>query len=89
MAEDLGVCPLCDRPLGTLREKHHVIPKSKGGKDTVLLHPICHRKIHKTFTRAELAKMKDGIEALRADPAIEAFVKWLANKPPDFYRRTR
>lgn len=82
------ICPLCDRPLGGKREKHHVIPKSKGGTETVLVHPICHRKIHKVFTRMELVRLGT-IEALKTHPDIISFNKWIARKPPDFYRRTR
>jgi len=83
-----NICPLCDRPLGQKSEKHHVIPKSKGGKETVSVHPICHRKIHKVFSRRELVHLKT-IAALKMHPDIQAFIRWLANKPPDFYRRTR
>lgn len=83
-----SVCPLCDRPLGENREKHHIIPKSKGGSETALVHPICHRKIHKVFTRTELVKLGT-IEALKDHPDMAAFIKWIARKPPDFYRRTR
>lgn len=85
---DAKICILCDRPLGEKTEKHHVVPKSKGGKETVELHPICHRKIHKVFTRAELADLA-AIEPLKQHSDIEKFIKWLRNKPPDFYRRTR
>ena len=84
----VDICPICDRALGVRREKHHVIPKSKGGKETVLVHPICHRKIHKVFSRAELAKLKT-IEATRSHPDMEKFVKWLSGKPPDFHAITR
>ena len=82
------LCRLCGRPLGEKSEKHHVIPKSKGGKETVKLHPICHRKIHKVFTRTELATL-GGIEPLQTHPDMETFIRWVAKKPPDFYRRTR
>ncbi len=81
-------CPICDRALGVRREKHHVIPKSKGGKVTVLVHPICHSKIHKVFTRAELARLQT-IDATRDHPEMERFVKWLSRKPPDFHAITR
>ena len=47
------ICGLCDRPLGQRVERHHIIPKSKGGTETVPVHPICHRKIHKRFTNRE------------------------------------
>jgi len=82
------ICPLCDRLLGKKKEKHHIIPKSKSGTETVLVHPICHRKIHKVFTGTELVKLGT-IEALKDHPDIVAFIKWLDRKPPDFYRRTR
>jgi 5-methylcytosine-specific restriction endonuclease McrA len=83
-----STCALCGRPLGKASEKHHIVPKSKGGRDTVTIHPICHRKIHKVFTRTELARLGT-IEALKDHPDMQAFIKWIARKPPDFYRRTR
>lgn len=86
--EETLCCELCDRPLGEKREKHHIIPKSKGGTKTTLLHPICHRKIHKVFTRTELARTAT-IDGLKSHPEMQTFIKWLAKKPPDFYRRTR
>jgi 5-methylcytosine-specific restriction endonuclease McrA len=85
---EVRTCQLCNRPLGEKSEKHHVVPKSKGGKETVELHAICHRKIHKVFTRTELADFAS-IEPLKNHPDIEKFINWLRNKPPDFYRRTR
>ena len=85
---DQVICALCDRPLGAKTEKHHVIPKSKGGKETVEIHPICHRKIHRVFSRTDLAGLGT-IEALKGHPDIETFVQWLQEKSPDFYRKTR
>lgn len=84
----LKYCPLCSRPLGSIIEKHHVIPKAKGGSETVELHPICHRKIHKTFRNSELVR-RGTIEALKTDADIAGFIKWLEGKDPDFYRKSR
>lgn len=81
-------CPLCGRVLGTRVEKHHLVPRSKGGTETVSLHPICHRKIHALFNEKELARHYSTIEALLAAEEIRAFVQWVARKPPDFFRRT-
>ncbi len=86
--QSLRYCPLCARPLGSVIEKHHIIPKAKGGTETVELHPICHRKIHKVFRNTELAR-RGTIEALKTDPDIAAFIKWLSGKDPDFYRKSR
>jgi len=84
----LKYCPLCERELGSVIEKHHVIPKAKGGTQTVELHPICHRKIHKVFRNSELVR-RGTIAALKTDPDIAAFIKWLDGKDPDFYRKSR
>ncbi|WP_228275125.1 HNH endonuclease [Stakelama tenebrarum] len=81
-------CALCDRPLGHLVEQHHPLPKSEGGRDTVPVHPICHRAIHSHFTNAELARGGD-MATLRNSPRLAAFRKWIAKKPPDFHAPTR
>ena len=51
-----SACALCGRPLGSRTEWHHVVPKSEGGRETVPLHPICHRAIHAHVANAELAR---------------------------------
>jgi 5-methylcytosine-specific restriction enzyme A len=81
-------CPLCGRPLGVKIEAHHLTPKSRGGRETVALHPICHRKIHTTFSEAELERLYPSIEALRAHEDIARFILWVARKNPDFYLAT-
>jgi hypothetical protein len=88
-ADVIEICPLCSReiPLSE-REAHHLIPKSKGGRQTEFLHRICHRQIHALFTETELARQYQTVEALLAHPEVTRFVQWLANKPPDFHERT-
>ncbi|MEM7690201.1 MAG: hypothetical protein AAF291_14375 [Pseudomonadota bacterium] len=65
------------------------MPKSKKGRSTVPVHPICHKTIHTTFTNAELARIGDDSDRVRANEAVAKFVKWVANKPPDFHAPTR
>lgn len=89
MSEDPETCWLCARPLAERVEWHHPVPKSKKGRETVPVHPICHRTIHANFTNAELARMGDDVEELRNFPALAKFLKWIANKPPDFHAKTR
>lgn len=87
--EDL-VCPLCDRVIPhRQRDAHHLVPKSKGGRQTEYLHRICHRQIHALFTESELAKQLNSVEALLAHPSIERFVAWVKTKPIDLMERTR
>jgi len=65
------------------------VPKSKKGRGTVPVHPICHRTIHANFTNAELARIGDDPEAIRAHRAVAKFLAWIANKPPDFHAPTQ
>ena len=88
MTDDQHRCFLCDRVLGEKIERHHVIPRLKGGRETVLVHPICHRTIHATFTEAELARTFHTQDALRSHPDIKRFIEWVAKRPPDFHSRT-
>ncbi len=88
-----NICPLCKRELGALQNtsKHHLRPKSKGGKytDTVVLHRICHRKIHSVFTENELKNQYYTIELLLEHEEIIKFVKWVSKKSPEFYEKSR
>lgn len=63
------------------------MPKSRGGRETVPVHPICHRTIHATFTNAELAKLSRG--AMIEVAAMRTFLGWIAGKDPDFNAPTR
>jgi hypothetical protein len=83
-----GVCWLCERPLGRKTEWHHPVPKSRGGRETVAVHPICHRTLHAQFSNGDLARIGADIARLRADPVIAKFVAWVASKPPDFHAPT-
>lgn len=82
-------CPLCGRELveGPSVDLHHLIPKLKGGRKgpTVLLHKICHRFIHATFTEAELARQYFTTDLLLQHPDVQRFVAWVARKDPEFY----
>lgn len=82
-------CWLCNRPLGRRIEWHHPVPKSRGGRETVPVHPICHRTIHATLTNAQLAKMPPDAAAMRKVEEIARFVRWVSGKPPDFHALTK
>nr|WP_087575047.1 HNH endonuclease [Sphingomonas sp. CDS-1] len=81
-------CWLCGRALGHRVEWHHPVPKSKGGRDMVPVHPICHRAIHAHLGNAELARAYGDADALRAHPELARFLAWVATKPPDFHAPT-
>ncbi|MEM1297471.1 MAG: HNH endonuclease [Verrucomicrobiota bacterium] len=87
MADELKLCPLCDREIPShLESRHHLTPKLKGGKHgpIAILHTICHGKIHSLLTEAELARTYNTIEALLQHEEIQKFVKWVKKRPIDF-----
>jgi hypothetical protein len=87
---EVVLCALCDRPIPpALRDAHHLIPKSRGGAVTVLMHRACHKQIHALFTETELARQYASAQALRAHPEVAKFVAWVQSKPHDFNPPTR
>jgi hypothetical protein len=89
MAEAPPPCFLCGRPLGARVQWHHPVPKSRGGRETVPIHPICHRTIHATLGNKELERDYASAAALRAHPEIAKFIDWVRDKGPDFSAPTR
>ena len=89
----MGDCPMCSRPMLRDRfiDRHHLIPKSKNGKytDQILLHRICHNKIHSTWAETELAGYYHTVERILEHEDIQKFVKWVSKKPPDFFKKTK
>lgn len=83
-------CPLCGRPIPpSQRDAHHLVPRSRGGTQTELLHRICHRQVHALFSESELARQFATANALLAHPDMARFVAWVRSKPPEFMERTR
>ena len=84
-------CQLCGRMLvpGPSINKHHLIPKTFGGRETIWLHVTCHTKIHAVFRERELLQEYNTIERIASHPEIQKFVKWVRRKPPEFKTRHR
>ena len=83
------ICPLCKREITTAqRDAHHLVPKSKGGRETQFLHRICHRQIHALFTENELANQYNSVENLLAHAEVSKFVGWVKTKPSHLMERT-
>jgi hypothetical protein len=80
-------CPVCKREIIGNGSKHHLIPVLKGGRngEIVVLHKVCHDKIHSVFTERELQVKYNTVEKLLEHEEIIAFVKWVSKKPNDFY----
>jgi hypothetical protein len=77
-------CWLCGRPTGTTIVWHHPVPKSRGGRDVVPMHPICQQTLIANFTNSELQRHGMDVQGLLDNPAVRKFVDWVAKKEPDF-----
>lgn len=77
-------CLICQRPLGNSKRvsKHYLIPKSRGGKhtDTILIHNICHQKIHSVFTEKELRDEFHKVDKLTEHEEMRKFRRFIAQK---------
>ncbi|WP_226662463.1 hypothetical protein [Alteriqipengyuania lutimaris] len=81
-------CWLCGRPLGKNTVLHHPVPKSRGGRDVLPMHPICQQTLIANFSNAELQRHALDVEAILLNPDMRKFVDWVAKKDPDFHAST-
>ena len=77
-------CWLCGRAIGKTIVWHHPVPKSRGGRDVVPMHPICQQTLTANFTNSELQRHALDVEAVLANPNMRKFADWVARKDPDF-----
>jgi hypothetical protein len=63
---------------------HHLIPRERGGgaDDTVSLCRSCHGHLHAIYDNKTLASDFATIEALRRDPQIQKFVRFIRKQDP-------
>lgn len=68
-------------------DKHHLVPKSRGGKETEYMHKVCHRKIHSIWSEKELEKNFNDPEVIKQHVEMQKFLKFIKKKEPDYYDR--
>lgn len=90
--ESKGLCPICDRQMydvdGSIN-KHHFVPKSRGGKATEWCHRVCHNMLHNTWTNKELERDFSDPEKIKTHAAMKEFINWVKKKDPLFYISTK
>lgn len=79
--DTLLACPLCEREV-TLgyTSKHHLIPKSRKGKETIRLCLDCHKQLHVLYSPKELQKRLSTIELLKADERVATWIGWISRR---------
>lgn len=79
--ENPGPCPLCGRP-NLNPTDHHLVPKSRGGKDTLTICRDCHKAAHILFSNRELERQYSSVEALRAHPEMAKMISFIRKQDP-------
>ena len=78
-------CPICTRITPKdFWHKHHLIPRSKKGKQTLLLCDSCGKMLHQLFTNKELKNKYNTLEKLLAHEDVQNWIAWIKKKPNDF-----
>jgi len=87
MEEPNANCPLCGRTLADPMVRHYLVPLSQGGNgtNTVMMHKVCHNKVHSLFNEKEIARTYTSVEKILENEEIQKFVNWVKKKSLDFY----
>ena len=75
-------CPACKRDNSFYPAEHHMIPKSRGGVETVRICADCHSAIHAAYSNKELEKRFYSLELILADKKLQKSFKFLSKQDP-------
>ncbi len=76
------LCPLCGRQCPAAEaSRHHVLPKSQGGRQIAILCRDCHRQIHRLFKVKDIARRLNTIDKLKEMPETQKWIAWVSRKP--------
>lgn len=75
------ICQVCQRDIPeNCIEKHHLVPKSRKGRDNITVCVNCGDQIHKLFTNKELEKTYNTLEALMSTEKMQKWAAWIGKK---------
>jgi hypothetical protein len=80
MSSEINKCVFCG--LTTSVNYHHLIPRSKGGKETVSCCFTCENFIHKKWNHNELRDVYNSVEVILANKEFQSFLKWRRKQLP-------
>jgi len=87
-SDQLQRCVLCQREVMHIT-RHHLIPRSEGGKDVVDLCIPCHRTLHSFFSNRTLLTELHTLDSLRQEPEIARYLEWIRKQPDRTIRVAR
>lgn len=89
------ICEVCNRVEGGEMQLHHLLPKSFSNRtkavhskeNKILIHKMCHQKIHATFSELELFTLYSTTELIKNHEEMAKFIKWINKKPAGYYNK--
>ncbi len=84
----LARCALCEREVRHIT-RHHLIPRSQGGREVVDLCQPCHKTLHSFFSNRTLHAELHTLHALRQQPDIARYLNWIRTQPDRSIRVAR
>ena len=73
-------CVFCNRSVPTVG--HHIIPKSKGFKETVEACKTCEEFIHRTWSHNLLRDTYNNVDSIKQSCEYQTFLGWLLKQKP-------
>ncbi len=74
-------CPFCKRPIVHLM-KHHLIPKTLGGRQQICCCRDCHKAIHALLPHKELRRYYHTVERLMEHEGFRTMILWISKQDP-------
>jgi hypothetical protein len=65
-----------------------LVPKSRKGRETVLICAACHKQIHAIFSEKELERRFNTIDSLANAEEFQSWVNWIRKRKPTSKIRT-
>ena len=81
-------CSLCEREALYFSD-HHLVPKCRGGTETLSICTDCHRAIHATFTNKNLEKKYYTVRALLRHKGFRKTIRFISRQDPNRRFRTK
>lgn len=81
-------CPLCEREVPEFSD-HHLVPKCRGGTETLPICLTCHNAIHATFTNKQLERKYSTVEALLRHEGFRKTIRFISKQDSNRQLRTK
>ena len=79
MSAEVNRCVFCG--LTTFTRGHHIVPRAKGGEETVQTCITCEDFIHQTWSHNELRDIYNTVESILQNEKFQKFLKWRRKQP--------